>query len=266
MKVMTVMTVMTMITVMTIRTVMTTISDHHGQPLPIQSTWDRSLPRAQHTSLDQSNLHDYHWDLRQGDHHDCHGYGDTCAIVFSPYQKIHLVWSLTQRRYRDSSNVYVLIIILVHAFLFGGLPDDLPMFWMHFPGISHSPSFFLRLLQSSSRSSDTDGPLWEPFGGPIWDPLERGGRGGGIYHICHFCSTDNIFWVNFAPHKSVQIMTKFILCQNSANHNKTAVWYINLSFHMTKVMACDQKSGNLVTQIPPFFRKKLEKKMLKKYS
>ena len=104
----------------------------------------------------QSNLHDYHWDLRQGDHHDCHGYGDTCAIVFSPYQKIHLVWSLTQRRYRDSSNVYVLIIILVHAFLFGGLPDDLPMFWMYFPGISHSPSFFLRLLQSSSRSSDTD--------------------------------------------------------------------------------------------------------------
>ena len=45
---------------MTMITVMTTISDHHGQPLPIQSTSDRSLPRAQHMSLDQSNLHDYH--------------------------------------------------------------------------------------------------------------------------------------------------------------------------------------------------------------
>ena len=80
MKIMTMTTMTTMMAMltMTMMTVMamTTISDDHGQPLPIQSTSDRSLPRAPHTSLDQSNLHDYHWDLLDDcddeDHYDCH--------------------------------------------------------------------------------------------------------------------------------------------------------------------------------------------------
>ena len=80
MAIMTMMTVTTMMTLltMTMMTVMamTTISDDHGQPLPIQSTSDRSLPRAPHTSLDQSNLHDYHSDLLEDhddeDHYDRH--------------------------------------------------------------------------------------------------------------------------------------------------------------------------------------------------
>ena len=42
---------------MMMQTMMTTISDDHGQPLPIQSTSDRSLPRAPHTSLDGNQIY-----------------------------------------------------------------------------------------------------------------------------------------------------------------------------------------------------------------
>ena len=50
-----------------------------------------------------------------------------------------------------------------------------------------------------------------------------------IHHICHFCSTDKIFGLIFAPHKSAQIATKWILRQNSVNQDKTA-YIVNLSY------------------------------------